>query len=421
MRTIARALSAVAFLLCVSIPFLHAQTYTPKAIHIDAPPGTDIAEPLRIAALPSGAPLTKQQIEATLQRIVDTGLFSEVSYTVNADALIIKITPSASNQLQPVHFANFVWWQPAELETLVESSVPAYHGKLPLAGTLTDQVKTALVSLLRTKGIDAAVEAMQSGSSADAVTLTITRPSILIGDVQLHNTLPALLPQLKALEQRIHGQDFDIAETTKTVQDSVNDIYENAGYLAVDTSAPTSSAPHKDLLNYAVDLSSTITPGAIYHVTNLYIHAQPPVSQADLEKAAVIKVGDPASPAALRLARGEMQLLYANQGYFDAKALITLHEDNEGHTIEYVCNFVPGDVYHFATIDTSALPPDQQATFAHAFTIAPGAIANTDLAAAVLRALKTLHASKPPAAIFNHDREHHTVNIVIKPAAAPAK
>jgi outer membrane protein assembly factor BamA len=373
---------------------------------------------LRIAALPSGVPLTKQQIEAALQRIVDTGLFSDVGYTVNADALTIKLTPSASSQLQPVHFANFVWWQPSDLETLLESAVPAYHGKLPLAGTLTEQVKAALVALLHTKGLDATVEAMQSGAAADAVTLTITHPSIVIGSVQLQPTLPALLPQLKALEQRIHGQDFDIVETTKTVQDSVNDIYQNAGYLTVDTSAPTYSAPHKDLLSYAVDLSSTITPGDIYHVTNLAIHAQPPVSEGDLLKAAMIKPGDPASPATQRLARGEMQKLYTDQGYLDAKVLFTVHDDFEGHTVEYAVNFAPGDIYHFTTIDTSALTPAQQATFTHAFTIPPGAIANSDLKTAVLLALRPLNTAGRIGYAFIPDHASRTVKIVVKPIAS---
>ena len=95
-------------------------------------------------------------IEAALQRIADTGLFADVGYTVNSDALVIKLTPSASSQLQPAHFSNFVWWQPAELESLLEASVPGYHGQLPLAGTLTDQVKAFRVQQKRARHHDLA-------------------------------------------------------------------------------------------------------------------------------------------------------------------------------------------------------------------------------------------------------------------------
>ena len=417
MRPLSRALSA----LLLFAPLAAAQTYTPKTIRVDAPPAVDTAEALRIAALPANAPLTKQQIEAALQRIADTGLFSDVGYTVDAAALVIKLTPSASSQLQPAHFSNFVWWQPAELESLLEARVPGYHGQLPLAGTLTDQVKAALVSLLHTKGIDATVDAHQNGFSADSVTLSIVSPSIVIGDLQLHNALPALLPQLKSVQHRLHGEDFDIAETTKTVQDSVNDVYRNAGYLAVDTSAPTTSAPRKDLLTYAVDLSSTITPGDIFHIATITIHAQPPLSEADLAKAANIKPGDVASPAAQRLASGEMQLAYENQGYFDTKALFTLHQDNQAHTVEYAYTFVPGDLYHFASIDTSALALDQQAAFARTFTVAPGALADAHLRAAIHQALQSLNLGFPVTPVMVPDPSTHTLKIVLKTSASKTK
>ena len=417
MRPISRALSAL-FLL-VSLATL-AQTYTPKTIRIDAPPAVDTAEALRIAALPTNAPLTKQQIETALQRLADTGLFADVAYTVDSAALVIKLTPSATNQLQPAHFGNFVWWQPSELESLLEARVPGYHGQLPLAGTLTDKVIAALVALLHTKGVDATVDAHQSGEAADAVTLSITNPSILIGDLHLENSLPVLTPQIKKIQDRLHGQDFDLAETTNTVQASVNDIYRNAGYLAVNTSAPTVSAPHKDLLTYAVDLTSTITPGDLYHLNAITLHAAPPVSEADLLKAANLKPGDAASPAAERLARGEMQNLYAAQGYLTAKVLFTPHQDDAAHTVDYAYTFVPGDLYHFASIDTSALALDQQAAFARAFTVPPGAIADTKLSAAIGQALQSLHLGYKVGIAAIPDPATHTVKLVLKTAATPA-
>ncbi len=427
MRNRTRALTALLlFMPCATPLVVVAQTYNPKTIRIDAPPAVDAAEALHIAALPANVPLTKQQIEASLQRLADTGLFADVAYTVNSAALVIKLTPSAGGQLQPVHFSNFVWWQPAELEKLLEAAVPAYHGQLPVSGTLTDQIKAALVTLLHAKGVDADVEAHQTGAAADTVTLAIMSPSILIGDVQLQNTLPGLQPQLKTVEDRLRDQDFDLAFTTKAVQDSVNDIYRNAGYLAVDTSAPIPSAPHKDLLNYAVDLTATVMPGEIYHVGNLILHPQPPVSQAELEASANIKPGDPASPASERLARAEMQQAYAKHGYFDAKVLCTLHQDNQAHTVEYTYNFVPGELYRFASIDTSALALDQQAAFAQAFTIVPnttgsGPVADAHLLAAVQQALQSLQLGFPVSVDTIPDSTNHTVKIVIKTAASPAK
>ena len=175
MRIFRRALTALILFTSFALSSA-AQTYTPKAIRFDAPASVDTAEALRIAALPANAPLTKQQIEAALQRLGDTGLFSDVGYTVSSAALIIKLIPAAGNQLQPVHFSNFVWWQPAELETLLEAKVPAYHGKLPLAGTLTDQVKAALVKNLHEAGRMAALRTMIGLSKGDTAAIISQSP-----------------------------------------------------------------------------------------------------------------------------------------------------------------------------------------------------------------------------------------------------
>jgi outer membrane protein assembly factor BamA len=415
MRPISRALSAL--LLLAPLATL-AQTYTPKSIRIDAPAAVDTAEALRIAALPTNSPLTKQQIETALQHLADTGLFADVGYTVDAAALVIKLTPSASSQLLPARFGNLVWWRPAELESLLEARVPAFHGQLPLAGTLTDQVKAALVSLPHEKGVDATVNSMETadhpGGPITVTTLSIGSPSILIGDLQLHNALPALQPQLKKVQDRLHGQDFDAAETTKAVQDSVNDIYRNAGYLVVNTSAPTISAPRKDLLNYAVDLTSTITPGDLYHLSKITIDAQPPVSEADLLKAANLHPGDIASPATQRFARAEMQNLYAAQGYLGAQAVFTSRQDNAAHTVDYAYTFIPGDLYHFAFLDSSALPPEQQSAFARAFHPAPGAVTDAHFNAALAAAIQSLpHPNQIAYAVLT-DSKTHSVIIVIK-------
>jgi outer membrane protein assembly factor BamA len=418
MRTHHRILSAL-LLLSALAPSTLAQTYTPKQIRIDAPAGVDTAEALRIAALPSGVPLTKQEIETGLQRVVDTGLFSDIAYTVNSDALVIKLTPSASSQLQPAHFSNFVWWQPAELETLVESSVPAYHGKLPLAGTLTDQVDAALVSLLHTKGMDAEVSARETGSTADSVTLSITRPSILIDEVHLQSPLPSLSRQLQTLELRLHGQEFDLAESTRTLQESVNDIYRDAGYLDVSTTAPIYSAPHKDLDAYAVNLTASIQSGDIYRISSIKLPTVPSISPSDLDHAANLQVGSPASAAALRLATAELTKTCTDAGYLDATAKVETSKDIPAHTIAYAFTITPGELYHFASVDTSALTPQQQQSIAHNFQPDPNAIFNQQLTSALANALAQLRLSHLPSFLRRTYPANHTVVVVLKPFSAP--
>jgi len=376
------------------------------------------AEALRITGLKSPGPLTKEEIEAGLTRLANTGMYADLSYKVNGEALTISLTPSASSQLRPVIFANFVWWQPAELEPLVEARVPAFHGKLPAAGTLTEQVDAALVALLHEKGIDAKVEARESGISAGAVTVSIVSPRIVIDKLQMQGSLPALATKITGLQHSLKGQDFDLGGTTKSIQDTVNDEYRNAGYLDVVTSAPTYSAPHKDLNDYATDVTAAVRPGEPYHVARLAIQAAPPVSQADLDKEGEIKTGDVASPMEQRIAQGKIERAYQLQGYLDAQAAFKITKDSAAHTVAYDVTISPGEIYHFVSLDVSALPSDQQASFKAAFTVAPGAVAGNDMRLALRNGMLSIHSNPMPKVNEQRDRTRHTVSLVIVPAAA---
>jgi outer membrane protein assembly factor BamA len=406
---------------CVMACSLHAQTYSPQAIRIDAPPGTDTAEPLRIAALAPGS-LTKEQIEAALQRIADTGLFADISYTVNSTALVIKLTPSAASQALPVRYTNFVWWQPGELEPLVEARVPIFHGSLPLAGTLTEQVEAVLVDLLKKKGVDAKVTATQNGGlgvNVTALSLSIASPPITVSDLKLQNTLASLNPQLDRLRARLREEDFDSTETTQAVRESVKDIYQNAGYLDVATTTPTYDLPHKALAGFAVDLSATVTAGEIYRIGRFDLQPAAPLTAPELAKAAGIKVGEPASPAALRLAKGEMELAYRDAGYFDVASHVTVAKDSAAHAVTYAASFTPGSVYHFASLDTSALTQAQQKTFAQDFHAVPGAVANRDVTQSIAQILNGLNILKTTHIERKTDAAQHTVVYSLQPAGRP--
>jgi outer membrane protein assembly factor BamA len=383
MRFFSRLLPAALLFLSLAAA---AQTYTPKAIRIQAPPGTDTAEVLRIAALPAGQPLTRQAIEEALQRVIDTGLFSDVGYTVDANALVIQLTPSATSQLQPVHFSNFVWWQPAELESLVEARVPAYHGKLPAAGTLTDQVKAALVDLLKQKGVDAAVDARESGQGATAITLSIARPTVIVGTVTLQNPVAALSASVKKFTDRMHGEEFDIDASSTEIHETVRDLYQNAGYLEVTSTPPAYSSPRTDLQGYAVDLTASIHEGAQYHVASFTLKTVPPVSDEELDQAAGIHPGDAASPLAQRIAQGEMQLVYSGHGFLDAQVAIRSAKETAAHTIAYTVTFAPGELYHLSGVDATALPPDQKAAFTRAAPAFLGAPADRQTLGALVKA-----------------------------------
>ncbi len=400
---------------------LGAQTYNPKAIRFestDASEHLDAAELLRISGLRQGAALTKAEIEAGLQKLGDSGAFSSLSYTVNDAALTIRLTPAGAGQALPVRFANFVWWTHDELMQILEQRVPLFHGELPLQGNQTGEVEDVLVALLRDKGIpDAHVTAIPStgpGGAMSGVALSITSPEILVGETHFEGAVPGVAAKLDRLEHELAGRDFDRQDVTNTIQQTVEEMFQDAGYLDIKNDAPVFSAPRKDLTQYVVDAQVMLHPGALYRISTIALRPEPPLSDGDLRAVLPFKAGDPASASDFRVALGTLARAYAGRGYLEAKADATVNRDRANHTMSYSFTFTPGAQFHLAAVDTSGLSSDLQQEFRGTWNVAPGAVCDRALTEKLRAAVRQLHSRTSIYAVEQLNSAANTVVIKLQ-------
>jgi outer membrane protein assembly factor BamA len=199
---------------------------------------------------------------------------------------------------------------------------------------------------------------------------------------------------------------------------TIADIYQNNGYLDASNTTPSYSEPRKLKDGYAVDVTTSITPGEVYRIARLNLQAAAPATQDEVMKSAALKVGDPASPLALRIAHGEIDNVYHSYGYLDANTSLKSMKDSTAHTVTYDIATIPGELYHYARIDTSAFTPEQQSAFTKAFHIAPGVAADKALVRAIFHATAEMHPPKAPTLSLELDRSAHTVIYTLRPAKA---
>jgi outer membrane protein assembly factor BamA len=140
-----------------------------------------------------------------------------------------------------------------------------------------------------------------------------------------------------------------------------------------------------------------------------------PLSQSEANTAAGIKSGEIASAVALRVADGEIAKAYGDHGYRGARVTHQSTLDHAAHTASYTFAIVPGDIYHLASVDISALTPEQQAAFTNSFHTAPGAIADISVNRDIAKAVFGMNGSKSITISMNIDNANHTVKIVLKP------
>jgi len=422
MRRAAYFVLAFLFLTASPCP-LSAQTYNPKSIRFiatDPSQHLDTAELLRISGLQQGVPLSKDDIDAALQKLGDSGAFADLSYTVSDTALTIKLTPAAAqSQALPIRFVNFVWWNHDELVQLLEQHVPLFHGTLPLQGNQTGEVEEALVSLLRDKGIpDARVTATPSsdspGGDMNAVALSISSPQIVVGDVRFDGSVPAVTEKLTALTNTLADRNFDLREMSTALHDSATAIFEDAGYLDVKTNPIVYSTPRKDLGGYVIDIQVPMVPGPLYHIGNITLHPQPPLSDAGLRAVLPFKTGEPASAATIRDAVGVLAHAYGDYGFLQARASANLDKVASNHTVNYSFTFSPGPQYHLASIDASELPTELQQEFATLWHVTPGVVIDKDFQTNLRETLEKLHTRMGIFVAVKRDPEAHNVVIILQ-------
>jgi len=414
----------VTVLLLTGLPrSLFAQTYNPKMIRFvstDPSQHLDTAELLRISGLQQGVPLSKDDIDAALQKLGDSGAFADLSYTVNDAALTIKLTPGATQgQAFPLRFVNFVWWDHDELVKILEQRVPLFHGTLPLQGNQTGEIEEALVALLGEKGIpDGRVTALPSSDSPDspmnAVALSISSPEILVGDVTFKGTVPDVTEKLTTFARALADRNFDLREVGTTIHESSQAIFGDAGYLDATNDPLVFSTPRKDLGGYVVDIQVPMHPGPLYRIGSIAIHSEPPLSDSELRSVLPFKSGDAASASAVRDAVSLLAHVYGDHGFLQARAAASLEKNASNRTVAYSFNFSPGPQFHLASIDMSALPTELQQEFSSLWHGAPGAIVDKEFQNNLRVTLEKLHTRMGIFVGAKRDADTHAVIIVLQ-------
>ena len=172
---------AASIVLWVGLPTA-AQTFLPKVIQFEGAPEYAAQELLNVAELKPGIALTQSEMQQHGQKLMDTGLFDNLTFRFNGGTLTYTLVPSVS--LLPVRLQNFPPAIDKAAEKRLREQIPVYHGKVPAEGGLLNQVRGALEAMLAAQGITATVSAAPSTGVAPqkgAMGFSIMSPAVEVG------------------------------------------------------------------------------------------------------------------------------------------------------------------------------------------------------------------------------------------------
>jgi len=400
---------------------LAAQTFTPQSFKFKGADEYSNAELIAAANLTKGASLTQAQMSDHAKLLMDTGLFTNISFTFNGADLTFEITPSPD--LLPVRLENFPMDKDKMLDDQIHAHLPLYHGKVPVQGGLMDDVQKELESQLAARGIQATVTAMPYNdlilNKVTAINFSITSPPVTVGEISLSGASPEQAANTQSNAAIFVGSPYSKAGSANELEIRVVLFYTEQGYLEA-TAHATAQTATIDPQGVHIPFALIVSEGPRYRLTGIKLAPDMAVTQETFDKQARLRAGDVVAPAKLREEWHFIERQYHNHGLMKAAISPVPAFDHTNGTVSYLVTAVPGPVYTMGTLRVENVADDLRAAIISTWPIPAGSTFN-ESAITAMTATQGVHpilervfaATTLRYRLSLHD-DVHTVDVILR-------
>lgn len=334
----------------------HAQTYRINALEAK---GSLHETPVAICAasgLSVGQMATLDQVQAAANRLMQTGVFAELSYQHvqlgNGMRVTFTVKDKPENQFLPPAFDNLVWMTPAELDAELRKKLPLYTGVFPVGGGLRDKAVAVLEAALAAKGAPVHLQAMENQSAKgayDSMLFSATDANITIEGFTFvaaaDSVPPALEAELQQTARAMVGQGYSDQSVRGFTESTLRRPFLQAGMLKGSFGAPTVKVIDTHGTSARVHIDLPTSPGVVYRLAAFDITGNQAVAKDKLAAYFPVKVGQVADGVAIDAFPYSVGHLYREVGYLDASADLDQHLDDAAKAVSYQASVKEGQIY----------------------------------------------------------------------------
>ena len=312
-----------------------------------------------VSGLQLGRNVTEQDFQQAVQKLAETGLFTDVAYKYDytTAGCNLDLQVSENEKLVPILFDNFVWFSDDQLLSLLRTRVPLFDSKLPLSGGLPDQVADVLNAILAERKIAGHAEGMQAaslGGPIDAYTYTVKFHPVIIRNMDFPGAAPAEIPALQAAAKPISGQEYLRSAMRPHEKLDLLPVYLTRGYLKAQCSDSQAKIV-SDGPRTVVDVSFPVQPGIQYRVTQVRWTGFTAFPEDKLQPLIHLKPGQSANAVQLDSDLEAVQKLYGTKGYLMASVKPVSTLDDSAATVAYELNVNEGDQFRMGELTVDGI------------------------------------------------------------------
>jgi outer membrane protein assembly factor BamA len=343
--------------------------------------GTSQYPPDEVAAatgLHVGQTVSEADFKKASQNLGETGAFSNVAYAFqfSPEGTKLDLQVTDGGPLVPARFENFVWLPDEELLKQLGARVPLFHGQLPVAGGLPDQVADALEAVLIEHNVQGRIDYLRTGPEngpIEAFLFTVAGPTIHIRNVEITGASPAEQPLLEAAAKPLQSQDYRRGFIRVQAEKNLLPIYLERGYLKAAFSDAQPKIVQQTPQEILVDVALPVNPGLRYAVSDMQISGYKAFSGPDKLRALIHqRSGEPANGIQLNNDLDSIKKLYGTRGYMAASLKAQPEFDDVHSTVTYLVTINEGDVYKMGELEIQGLDVRTTARLADAWKIRGG-------------------------------------------------
>jgi outer membrane protein insertion porin family len=350
-------------------------------------------EILAASGLQMGQNAADGDFKEAVQRLGDSGLFSNVVYSYSSSSagvrLELQLADADKNKLVPAQFENFVWFTDDELHTALQRSVPLFKQLLPLTGNLTERVSEALQALLTAKQFTGRVDflrnAEESSDTLNAIVYRVEEVTIRIRNIEFPGASPDQTALLTKAGRRLTGAEYLRSSLAAVAKFDLLPVYLQRGYLKaafgpsdarVVPQPPAADAQAASELQ--VDAIVPVTPGRIYATSSVDWKGNSAIAISEVAPLIHMPAGQPADAVRLLRDLESVGKLYRSRGYMTVQVKPDAQFDDEKSTVHYDLNIVEGDLYKMGELEIAGLDTQAKARMQAAWHLREGQPYNAD-------------------------------------------
>jgi outer membrane protein assembly factor BamA len=357
-------------------------------------------EMLAASGLQMGQNAADGDFKEAVQRLGNSGMFSDVVYSYSASnagtKLEIQVADVDSSKLVLANFENFVWYTDDELNADLQKSVPLFKGLLPVGGNLPDHVSEALQALLSERHLPGRVnflrEANGSEGALSAVNYRVEEVSIRIQSVEFPGASPQQVSLLETAARKLTGAEYGRSTLAAAAKFDFLPVYLQRGYLkavfapssarVLPQPSSTSSSPSVTDAPSAgevqVDAIVPVTPGNVYLASGVDVKGNSAIGIDQIMPLLHLTPGQPANAVRLLRDLEVLSKLYRSRGYMTVQVKPDPQFDDDKSTVRYELRILEGDLYKMGEVEILGLDTQAQAQMHAAWTLREGQPYNAD-------------------------------------------